>query len=77
MRSSLDIDSVDQQRVDREVAEHEFIDRLFYFWDISYRGSLSLQVCPLLSPLNLSSRSISGPGVWSRRGDVQRPHGEH
>ncbi|THH10567.1 hypothetical protein EW146_g8334 [Bondarzewia mesenterica] len=32
-----------QQRVDREVAEHEFIDRLFYFWDTSYRGSLSLQ----------------------------------
>ncbi|TFY76730.1 hypothetical protein EWM64_g7281 [Hericium alpestre] len=32
-----------QQRVDREVAEHELIDRLFFFWDISYRGALSLQ----------------------------------
>ncbi|KAI0048786.1 TBC-domain-containing protein [Auriscalpium vulgare] len=32
-----------QQRVDREVAEHELIDRLFYFWDFSFRGSLSFQ----------------------------------
>ena len=33
-----------QRRVDREVAEHELIDRLFFFWDASFRGSLSLQV---------------------------------
>ncbi|TFY68288.1 hypothetical protein EVG20_g3622 [Dentipellis fragilis] len=32
-----------QQRVDRDVAEHELIDRLFFFWDTSYRGALSLQ----------------------------------
>ncbi|KAF9019051.1 TBC-domain-containing protein [Hymenopellis radicata] len=32
-----------QQRIDREVAEHEFIDRLFYFWDTSCRGALSFQ----------------------------------
>ncbi|KAH8116325.1 TBC-domain-containing protein [Phellopilus nigrolimitatus] len=32
-----------KERVDREVAEHEIIDRLFYFWDASCRGSLSLQ----------------------------------
>jgi len=32
-----------QQRVEREVAEHEFIDRLFFFWDTAYRGALSLQ----------------------------------
>ncbi|KZT21183.1 TBC-domain-containing protein [Neolentinus lepideus HHB14362 ss-1] len=32
-----------QQRVDREVAEHEFIDRLFYFWDVSCKGALSFQ----------------------------------
>ncbi|KAF8554319.1 TBC-domain-containing protein [Imleria badia] len=32
-----------QQRIDREVAEHEFIDRLFYFWDTACKGSLSLQ----------------------------------
>ncbi|KAG9312784.1 hypothetical protein JVU11DRAFT_6198 [Chiua virens] len=32
-----------QQRIDREVADHELIDRLFYFWDTSCRGSLSLQ----------------------------------
>ncbi|KAG6820202.1 hypothetical protein H0H93_004052 [Arthromyces matolae] len=32
-----------QQRVDREIAEHEFIDRLFYFWDTSCRGALSFQ----------------------------------
>jgi len=33
-----------QTRVDRETVEHEFIDRLFAFWDTSYRGSLSFQV---------------------------------
>ncbi|EGN95103.1 hypothetical protein SERLA73DRAFT_170974 [Serpula lacrymans var. lacrymans S7.3] len=32
-----------QQRVDREIAEHELIDRLFYFWDTSCNGALSLQ----------------------------------
>jgi len=32
-----------QQRVDREVADHEFIDRLFLFWDYSCRGALSFQ----------------------------------
>lgn len=32
-----------QQRIDREVAEHELIDRLFYFWDTSCKGSLSFQ----------------------------------
>lgn len=33
-----------QTRVDRGAVEHEFIDRLFAFWDTSYRGSLSFQV---------------------------------
>ncbi|EKM50087.1 uncharacterized protein PHACADRAFT_105336 [Phanerochaete carnosa HHB-10118-sp] len=32
-----------QQRVEKEVAEHEFIDRLFFFWDGDYRGALSFQ----------------------------------
>ncbi|KAH7910290.1 rab-GTPase-TBC domain-containing protein [Hygrophoropsis aurantiaca] len=32
-----------QQRIDREVAEHELIDRLFFFWDTSCKGSLSFQ----------------------------------
>ncbi|KAJ7609018.1 rab-GTPase-TBC domain-containing protein [Roridomyces roridus] len=32
-----------QRRVDREIAEHEFIDRLFFFWDTSCRGALSFQ----------------------------------
>ncbi|KAF8269656.1 TBC-domain-containing protein [Lactarius quietus] len=32
-----------QQRVDREVADHELIDRLFVFWDYSRRGALSFQ----------------------------------
>ncbi|GAW04472.1 TBC-domain-containing protein [Lentinula edodes] len=32
-----------QQRVDRDVAEHEFIDRLFFFWDTSCCGALSFQ----------------------------------
>ncbi|EIN09433.1 TBC-domain-containing protein [Punctularia strigosozonata HHB-11173 SS5] len=32
-----------QQRVDRDVAEHEFIDRLFFFWDTSCKGALSFQ----------------------------------
>ena len=26
------------------MAEHEFIDRLFFFWDTSSRGALSFQV---------------------------------
>lgn len=33
-----------QERVEREIADHELIDRLFFFWDASCRGSLSLQV---------------------------------
>ena len=33
-----------QQCSDREVVEHELIDRLFFFWDTSRRGSLSFQV---------------------------------
>ncbi|KAE9405257.1 TBC-domain-containing protein [Gymnopus androsaceus JB14] len=32
-----------QQRIDRDVAEHEFIDRLFFFWDTSCSGALSFQ----------------------------------
>lgn len=32
------------ERIDREVAEHELIDRLFFFWDESCRGALSFQV---------------------------------
>ncbi|KAJ7498098.1 rab-GTPase-TBC domain-containing protein [Mycena galericulata] len=32
-----------QRRVDREIAEHEFIDRLFFFWDTTHRGALSFQ----------------------------------
>ncbi|KAG8859989.1 hypothetical protein FRB91_005316 [Serendipita sp. 411] len=32
-----------QQRVEKRLAEHEFIDRLFFFWDINHNGSLSFQ----------------------------------
>ncbi|KAJ7863176.1 rab-GTPase-TBC domain-containing protein [Mycena leptocephala] len=32
-----------QRRIDREIAEHEFIDRLFFFWDTSCRAALSFQ----------------------------------
>ncbi|KIM44773.1 hypothetical protein M413DRAFT_442734 [Hebeloma cylindrosporum] len=32
-----------QQRIERVVAEHEFIDRLFYFWDTGCHGALSFQ----------------------------------
>jgi hypothetical protein len=42
-----------QQRIDRKVAEHEFIDRLFFFWDTSCRGALSFQVSWLLGFLLL------------------------
>ena len=45
-----------QTRVDRETVEHEFIDRLFAFWDTSYKGSLSLQVCRALTPLGRSTQ---------------------
>ncbi|KAH9933426.1 rab-GTPase-TBC domain-containing protein [Fomitopsis serialis] len=30
-------------RIERDVADHELIDRLFFFWDTSYRGALSFQ----------------------------------
>ncbi|GHJ83929.1 hypothetical protein NliqN6_0331 [Naganishia liquefaciens] len=32
-----------QQRVTRRVAEHELIDRIFFWWDTTHQGSLSLQ----------------------------------
>ncbi|CAG7851504.1 Putative GTPase-activating protein AN11010 [Serendipita indica DSM 11827] len=32
-----------QERVERRVAEHEFVDRLFFFWDINHNGALSFQ----------------------------------
>ncbi|KIM22819.1 hypothetical protein M408DRAFT_277951 [Serendipita vermifera MAFF 305830] len=32
-----------QERVDRRIAEHEFIDRLFFFWDTNHTGALSFQ----------------------------------
>jgi hypothetical protein len=32
-----------QQRIDREIPEHELIDRLFFFWDTSQRGALTFQ----------------------------------
>lgn len=41
-----------QRRVDREVVEHEFIDRLFYFWDVGCYGALSFQVT-FKSPVSL------------------------
>lgn len=33
-----------RERVDKEVADHEFLDRLFYFWDVECKGALSFQV---------------------------------
>ncbi|KZT70826.1 TBC-domain-containing protein [Daedalea quercina L-15889] len=30
-------------RIERDVADHELVDRLFFFWDTSFRGALSLQ----------------------------------
>lgn len=41
------VEHTSQTRIDRETVEHEFIDRLFAFWDTSYKGSLSLQVCSI------------------------------
>lgn len=32
-----------QERTDREIPEHELIDRLFFFWDASNRGALTFQ----------------------------------
>ncbi|EJU03585.1 TBC-domain-containing protein [Dacryopinax primogenitus] len=31
------------ERIDRTVAEHELINRIFFFWDVSHRGALSFQ----------------------------------
>ncbi|KIJ55489.1 hypothetical protein M422DRAFT_24063 [Sphaerobolus stellatus SS14] len=42
-RDELIVSNGFQERIDREVAEHELIDRLFYFWDTSQRGALSFQ----------------------------------
>lgn len=36
------------ERVQREVAEHDLIGRIFYYWDRQARGALSLQVRVLL-----------------------------
>ena len=47
-RRNFDSHSFKKQRIDREVAEHEFIDRLFYFWDVGCHGALSFQVISLL-----------------------------
>lgn len=39
------------QRTDRKVADHELIDRMFYAWDRSTKGALSLQVsAPPVAP---------------------------
>jgi hypothetical protein len=32
------------ERVHREIAEHDLIGRIFYYWDRQARGALSLQV---------------------------------
>lgn len=29
--------------MDRRIAEHELIDRLFFFWDRDHKGALSFQ----------------------------------
>ncbi|KAH8104027.1 TBC-domain-containing protein [Cristinia sonorae] len=39
-----------QERNERILADHELIDRLFYFWDTSFRGALSFQ--DIVSGLN-------------------------
>jgi hypothetical protein len=44
-----------KQRIDREVAEHELIHRLFYFWDTSCKGSLSFQVCFLMKEKKINA----------------------
>jgi TBC1 domain family member 8/9 len=54
-----------QQRIDREVAEHEFIDRLFFFWDVSRRGALSFQVCLLSLSFSLYSLQWVGYHIWT------------
>jgi hypothetical protein len=33
------------KRTERRVAEHELVERLYYSWDTSHQGNLSLQVC--------------------------------
>lgn len=45
------------RRVDRKVAEHELINRIFFSWDRAMKGSLSLQ--DIVSGLN----SIMGAGL--------------
>lgn len=67
-----------KQRVDREVADHELIDRLFFFWDIAYRGALSFQASQFPVPLQcIADVKLSGSGFRLRRCDVQRSDGEY
>lgn len=68
-----------QQRVEREIAEHEFVDRLYLFWDTNYRGALSFQVSNVRfhTVLVWSDQKPTGSRFWSRRSYVQRSHGEH
>nr|ASF90223.1 hypothetical protein SPAR02025 [Bartheletia paradoxa] len=42
-REELVVSNGFQQRIQREVAEHDLVDRLFYYWDKEGMGALSLQ----------------------------------
>ena len=53
-----------QQRVDREVADHELVDRLFVFWDYSYRGALSFQVRDSSAVPHMNVTLDVGPCHW-------------
>ena len=53
-----------QSRVDREIAEHELIDRLFAFWDTSYRGALSFQVGLAVHDIASHIDGIAGSDQW-------------
>lgn len=43
-RNEKIVKNASQERIDQEVAEHEFIGRLFYFWGTCCKGALSFQV---------------------------------
>lgn len=53
-RDDVTISNLGFSRVDRQVADHELIDRIFYSFDRSSKGALSLQV----SPVSTRHRSI-------------------
>ena len=77
-REELVVSNGFQRRVQRKVAEHELVDRLYYFWDVAGTGALSLQ--DVVSGLDVVCHSdlmgsIGMPSLYATRGlSLTLPH---